>query len=233
MAEQLQKIEVEEAKRYIVVNVEGKSYKFDKALGTITSMGVDIDVHAEKGEVKFMHRSMSEETNLDLKLKQDIDEIPRFAVRVPLISEFEELSYFGKGPRECYIDYQAHAKMGYFNSTVTGEFEPYIRPQECGNHMDVRMVELSGADKVIVKGKKTFDFSALHYTVEELDEKNHTYELQKSDSTELILAYKNRGIGSNSCGPSLLDKYKVKDKIIDFMPSYAHIIHCNNKCRVV
>ena len=86
VAEQLQKIEVEEAKRYIVVNVEGKSYKFDKALGTITSMGVDIDVHAEKGEVKFMHRSMSEETNLDLKLKQDIDEIPRFAVRVPLIS---------------------------------------------------------------------------------------------------------------------------------------------------
>ena len=47
---------------------------------------------------------MSEETNLDLKLKQDIDEIPRFAVRVPLNSEFEQLSYFGKGPRECYID---------------------------------------------------------------------------------------------------------------------------------
>ena len=297
--EPLQKITVDEAKRYIVVKTQEKSYQFDKALGTlvsikkgtkellarpldliiwrpmtdnekwpaetwknehfhkayfkardvqasfdsesccievdgalganarlpifkvkvmftITSKGVDINVHAEKGEVKFMHRSSSEETSLDLKLKQDIDEIPRFAVRVPLISEFEELSYFGKGPRECYIDYQSHAKMGYWKSTVTDEYEPYIRPQECGNHMDVRMLQISGVDKVIVKSEKTFDFSALHYTVEELDEKNHAYELQTSDSTELILAYKNRGIGSNSCGPALLDKYKVKDKVIDF-----------------
>ena len=69
---------------------------------------------------------------------------------------------------------------------------------------------------MIVKSEKTFDFSALHYTVEELDEKNHAYELKTSDSTELILAYKNRGIGSASCGPALLEKYKVKDKIIDF-----------------
>lgn len=200
-----------------VLGANGRLPVFEvKVIYTITSVGVDVNIHAEKGEVKFMHRSLTEETNLDLNLKQDIDEIPRFALRVPLISDFEALTYFGKGPRECYIDYQSHAKMGYWSSTVTAEYEPYIRPQECGNHMGVRMLEVSGQEKITVKSERAFDFSALHYTVEELDQKRHAYELQASDSTELIVAYKNRGVGSGSCGPALLDKYKVTDKIIDF-----------------
>lgn len=183
---------------------------------TITSQGVDVNVHAIKGEVKFMHRSSSEETALDLNLKQDINEVPRFAMRIPLVSEFEHLEYFGKGPRECYVDYQSHAKMGYWNSTVTEQYEPYIRPQECGNHMDVRMLKVYGQEEIVVESKHAFEFSALHYTVEELDEKSHAYELKHSESTELLLGYKSRGIGSGSCGPALQDKYKVTDKIIDF-----------------
>lgn len=183
---------------------------------TITSQGIDVNVHAIRGEVKFMHRSSSEETTLDLNLKRDINEIPRLAVRIPLNPDFEQLEYFGKGPRECYIDYQSHAKMGYWNSTVTEEYESYIRPQECGNHMAVRMLKVYGEEEIRVESDTSFEFSALHYTVEELDEKSHAYELEYSKSTEVLIGYKSRGIGSGSCGPALQDKYKVMDKEIDF-----------------
>ena len=185
---------------------------------TFTSNGVFFDIHADKNDkLRGMNRSSSEETQLDLKLKIDIDEYPRFGIRFPLKQEFENLEYFGKGDRECYIDYQEHAKMGMWNSTVTKEYEPYVVPQECGNHMNTTYLSLTdGKESLAFTGEKAFQFSALHYTIEELDEKAHAYELVPSGTTEVLICYKNRGIGSGSCGPILSDQYQVKDKHIDF-----------------
>jgi beta-galactosidase len=185
---------------------------------TFTSNGVFFDIHADKNDkLRGMNRSSSEETQLDLKLKIDIDEYPRFGIRFPLKQEFENLEYFGKGDRECYIDYQEHAKMGMWNSTVTKEYEPYVVPQECGNHMNTTYLSLTdGNESLAFTGEKAFQFSALHYTIEELDEKAHAYELVPSGTTEVLICYKNRGIGSGSCGPILSDQYQVKDKHIDF-----------------
>ena len=162
-----------------------------------------------------MNRSSSEETKLDLKLKKDIDEVPRFGMRFAFKPEFENLEYFGKGNRECYIDYQEHAKMGVWKSTATDEYEPYIKPQDCGNHMNVRWLEVSGAETLRFESEKPFEFSALHYTIEELYEKNHAFELEPSNSTEVLICYKNRGVGSHSCGPELSKKYRVTDKVIN------------------
>lgn len=185
---------------------------------TFTSNGVFFDIHADKNDkLRGMNRSSSEETQLDLKLKIDIDEYPRFGIRFPLKQEFENLEYFGKGDRECYIDYQEHAKMGMWNSTVTKEYEPYVVPQECGNHMNTTYLSLTdGKESLAFTGEKAFQFSALHYTIEELDEKAHAYELTPSGATEVLICYKNRGVGSGSCGPILSDQYQVKDKHIDF-----------------
>ncbi len=183
----------------------------------LTSNGMKVKIHAVKNDkLKGMNRSSSEETDLDLNLKTDIDEIPRFAMRFPLKAEYEKLEYFGRGDRECYVDYKAHSKMGVWQSTVTDEYESYIRPQDCGNHTDVKYLAVSGSDTVRFTANTPFEFSALHYTVEALDKADHTFELEKSDSTEILVCYKNRGVGSGSCGPALQDKYKVKDKIIDF-----------------
>lgn len=185
---------------------------------TFTSNGVFFDIHADKNDkLRGMNRSSSEETQLDLKLKIDIDEYPRFGIRFPLKQEFENLEYFGKGDRECYIDYQEHAKMGMWNSTVTKEYEPYVVPQECGNHMNTTYLSLTdGKESLAFTGEKAFQFSALHYTIEELDTKAHAYELTLSGTTEVLICYKNRGIGSGSCGPILSEQYQVTDKHIDF-----------------
>ena len=164
-----------------------------------------------------MNRTSSEETSLDLNLKKDIDEVPRFAMRFALKPEFEDITYFGMGDRECYVDYHEHAKMNVWNSTVTDEYEPYIVPQDCGNHINVKWLELkSDTDSVEFRADRAFEFSALHYTMEEMYEKAHAFELEKSDSTEVMVCYKNRGVGSNSCGPALSRRYCVTDKVIDF-----------------
>lgn len=183
---------------------------------TINSNGINVDIKAERNEIKSMNRSSSEETKLDINLKKDIDDVPRFAMRFALKPEFEKIEYFGKGDRECYVDYQEHAKMGVWSSNVTDEYEPYIRPQDCGNHVNVKWLDVSGADLVRFEAEKPFEFSALHYKMEELDEKQHAFELEKSNSTEVLICYKNRGTGSGSCGPELLEKYRVNDKFIDF-----------------
>lgn len=184
---------------------------------TITSNGIKTNIHADKNDIKAMNRTSSEETSLDLNLKKDIDEVPRFAMRFALKPEFEDITYFGMGDRECYVDYHEHAKMNVWNSTVTDEYEPYIVPQDCGNHINVKWLELkSDTDSVEFRADRAFEFSALHYTMEEMYEKAHAFELEKSDSTEVMVCYKNRGVGSNSCGPALSRKYCVTDKVIDF-----------------
>ena len=83
----------------------------------------------------------------------------------------ENIEYFGMGDRECYIDYQSHARMGIWKSTVTREYEPYIKPQDCGNHINTKWLTLDNGKKVTFVANSKFEFSTLHYTLEELDEK--------------------------------------------------------------
>ena len=185
---------------------------------TFTSNGIQVDIHADKNpRLRALNRSSAEETTLDLNLKVEITEIPRFGMRFALKPEFEDLVYFGKGDRECYIDYQEHSKMGVWRSTVTREYEPYIRPQECGNHMNTSYLSLTdGKEAMTFTAEQPFQFSALHYTIEELDQKEHAYELCPSGTTEVLICHKNRGVGSGSCGPILSEQYQVTDKQINF-----------------
>ncbi len=184
----------------------------------INSDGLHISIIADRNEdLKGMNRSSSEETDLDLNLKTEIEEIPRFAMRFALNKNFENLEYFGMGDTECYSDFRAHCKMGIWQNLVTNEYEHYIRPQESGNHLNTKWISLNNDNKINLSfvADSKFEFSALHYTIEELDEKNHDFELVESDTTEVLICYKNRGTGSGSCGPHLLEKYQVSDKHIE------------------
>ena len=69
--------------------------------------------------------------------------------------------------------------------------------------MSTKWLKLFGGETVRFETDKTFEFSALHYTIEELYEKAHAFELEQSKSTEVLICYKNRGVGSHSCGPEL------------------------------
>jgi beta-galactosidase len=183
----------------------------------ITSNGIVISVHADKNTaLKSFARTMVEETNLDLNKKTEMNEVPRFAIRVPLKKDFTDITYFGMGDKENYVDFSAHTKMGLYTNKVENEVEPYIRPQETGNHTKTKYLKVYGNNSVEFVSEKGFEFSALPYTIEDIDKAEHVYELPTSSSTEVLICYKNRGVGSNSCGPKLSEKYKITDRVIDF-----------------
>ena len=73
-----------------------------------------------------------------------------------------------------------------------------------------------GKEAMTFTAEQPFQFSALHYTIEELDQKEHAYELCPSGTTEVLICHKNRGVGSGSCGPILSEQYQVTDKQINF-----------------
>lgn len=100
-----------------------------------------------------------------------------------------------------------------FTADVKAMHEDYIYPQENGSHHDCDFVELSGGRLCLtVAGTDTFAFNASVYTQEELAEKAHNYELEESPYTVLCIDYRQSGIGSNSCGPELLEKYRLNEE---------------------
>ncbi|MBO5755195.1 MAG: DUF4981 domain-containing protein [Clostridia bacterium] len=146
------------------------------------------------------------------------ERMPRFAMRLPLKKAFEDLSYFGMGPHECYVDFKAQSYLGWFASTATEEFTNYLRPQECGSHYATRYMAIwdKKGHAVRVTAKDVMEFSALPYTIEAVQKAEHPYELPKSTSTELLICYKNEGIGTGSCGDPLQKKYWLSDPAFTF-----------------
>ena len=140
--------------------------------------------------------------------------LPRFGIRLMLNKGFNDLEYKGYGPYESYIDKRQASYYGKFSSTVDKEYQDYIKPQEHGSHYGTRWLSLScpcGA-KVEVTSPSGISFNASKYSVEELERKAHDFELEESPYTNLILDAEMAGIGSNSCGPELLEKYRYEGK---------------------
>ena len=155
--------------------------------------------------------------NLLVKRNMEFPELPRFGLRLFLPKELENVAYYGLGPMENYVDKRHAAYHSLFTDTVTELHEDYIRPQENGAHGDCDYVVLeSEALRLTCVTPEEFSFNASHYTAEELTHKAHNFELEESGSTVLCLDYKQNGIGSNSCGPVLIEKYRLVDETIDF-----------------
>ncbi len=137
--------------------------------------------------------------------------LPRFGIRLFLDERMEDVSYFGYGPYESYLDKHRASLLGSFGTTVTGLHEDYLKPQENGSHWGCSELTLSGGGASLAVLGKEFSFNASHYTQEELTAKAHNFELEKSGFTVLCIDGAMSGVGSNSCGPQLNERYQVKD----------------------
>lgn len=144
--------------------------------------------------------------------------LPRFGFRMFLPKTFSLVEYFGYGPYESYVDKHWCTYLGKFKQKVSDMYEDYIRPQENSSHFGCHYLKVEDGDRnyLTVTGKEDFSFNASEYTQEELMTKAHNYELEKSGYTVLCLDYKNSGIGSNSCGPELIKKYRLDEELISF-----------------
>ena len=137
--------------------------------------------------------------------------LPRFALRLTMPEGSEQMAFYGYGPHESYIDKHLSTKLGEYRMTVTENYEPYVFPQENSSHWGCRWADVmtvAGHGLLFTSGD-TFSFNASHYSPEQLTKMAHHYELQREPETTVIVAFRESGLGSNSCGPGLEEKYMV------------------------
>jgi beta-galactosidase len=145
------------------------------------------------------------------QLDKSLADVPRVGVRLVLPQGFEHVHWSGRGPWENYPDRKASALVGVYDNTVLGEYVPYIMPQEHGLKCDVRWLELAHFSGTTIRftADSLFHFSASHYTAEDLTRARHTHDLKARAETYVVLDAAHRGVGTHSCGPDTLDKYKI------------------------
>ena len=147
----------------------------------------------------------------------EFPDLPRFGVRMFLDKKLADVRFFGMGPQESYRDKHQAASHGLYRANVGDLHEDYIRPQENGSHYDCEYVELNNSRYgIVASAEKAFSFNASYYTQEELEKKTHNYELIESDSVVFCVDYALNGIGSNSCGPVVLEQYRFDDVLFRF-----------------
>ena len=168
------------------------------------------------GTVIYNIRSLSLSVEFHFTATRRIFMLPRVGLRLFLDKSFNQIEYFGYGPTESYIDKHQATWLGRFNAKVGEMYEPYIRPQENSSHYGCRYVKLTGRKLELIcrgsdpkGGRKNISFNASEYTQEELWTKRHNWELEKSPYTVLCIDYRMAGVGSNSCGPALAQKYRI------------------------
>ena len=100
-----------------------------------------------------------------------------------------------------------------YESTAEAEYVDYLMPQEHGNHYGARYLRLG---EYAITAKQGFEFCVSAYSAEELTEKNHNFELEPNGFANVRIDYKVSGIGSGSCGPQLLEQYRLNDEKVRF-----------------
>ena len=117
------------------------------------------------------------------------------------------------GPYESYCDMNHASMVDFYNSDAQREYVNYIMPQEHGNHIKTKLLQM---EKGLSFEAENMEINVSAYTPLMLLKATHQDELKKSDSTVIRIDYKNSGIGSASCGPDLMEKYKLAEKDIQF-----------------
>ena len=144
----------------------------------------------------------------------EIVDIPRVGVSMVLSPGLEQLTWFGRGPWDNYCDRKASAIVSRWHSTVSEQYVPYIMPQEHGHKCDVRRLALSDerGSGLEVLGNPTFEFSALHNSDDDIFRARHTVDLTPGQEVFLNIDCAHRGLGTGSCGPDTLERYRLTDR---------------------
>jgi len=148
---------------------------------------------------------------------ESLKDLPRIGVTLALPAGFEQVRWFGRGPRENYSDRKDSADVGLYQETVDGLYVPYVMPQEHGNHTDVRWVEVGdGKAGLRFSGEPLLNFSASHFTADDLYRAKHTVDLVRRPETILNLDLAQRGLGTASCGPDTRPQYQLNKSSYTF-----------------
>ena len=145
-------------------------------------------------------------------LPDGLPEIPRLGILIELPRDYEQLTWYGRGPWDNYPDRKVSCPVGLWKSTVSEQYVHYPRPQDSGNHEDCTYIELKTKKGKVIRIEAVdapFSFSALPYTAQYIASKTHDYELEDQGKTYLSIDCAVMGLGNSSCGPGVLKKYSI------------------------
>ena len=148
----------------------------------------------------------------------ELPNLPKIGLQLTMDEVFDQVSWYGRGPGESYIDSKEASRIGLYKAAVDELYTPYVYPQENGNRTDVSWVsftDLRGMG-IFVSADPVLNFSAHRYTTADLEKAKHLNELNLRDEVTINLDYKHQGIGSASCGPKCLDKYRLDPEEFKF-----------------
>lgn len=186
---------------------------------TDTAIASPGKIPAVLAETSYFFNGNNEITiKINAKVADYINFLPRFGLCFTMPKGFENVSYWGYGPQESYIDKHRGCRWSRFDTTVNALFENYLYPQENGSHYMTKRLSVTNSmgQGLIFEATPHFSFNASHCTVESLQAAKHPHEIVKSDETYVIIDYKMSGCGSNSCGPALDPKYRLSEKNFEF-----------------
>ena len=144
-------------------------------------------------------------------LKQDLPFLPRVGLALDCDKTFDRFRYYGLGPDENYNDRKAAAYVGDFAFSVSDMLENNLKPQFCGNRHGYlcRLTDQNGTGLAVWQ-QDGMNFSALPYDDGELAAAGHARDLAPSHHTMLYLDGAVSGVGTNSCGPELPQRYRAE-----------------------
>ena len=143
--------------------------------------------------------------------------LPKLGFRMEMPKDMEQLSWFGRGPWDSYVDRKEACLPAIYQSTVAKQYEEYILPQEHGTKQEVRWMSLTNSDGqgLLFAAPDQMAASAVHFRPEDNytnkdTRKKHTYEFVSCTTAVVNLDAVTRGLGNNSCGPDVMDKYELR-----------------------
>lgn len=156
---------------------------------------------------------------IDLKLSGEPygpyeDIIPKIGLDVGISTNLGTMEYYGRGPGENYVDSQAANIIGVYETDIVNDVTPYVVPQDYGNHMDVRWLEVTdghGAGLFVQAIAEPLSASAWPYAVTDINDAKHRDDLNVSEEAfTLNLDHRLMGLGSNSWGSEVLDSHRLR-----------------------
>jgi beta-galactosidase len=144
-------------------------------------------------------------------LPKQLDDVARVGINFELHGNLDQLTYFGTGPFETMPD-RSIGKVHRWNSTVAQQYVPYVKPQENGGHAGVRWFTLTNQTNhgLYFQLDKPRMVTITPMRSTDLADATHNVFVQPSGNTVVTIDAIQRGVGTASCGPDTLAKYRIK-----------------------
>ena len=159
-----------------------------------------------------------------LNLTDEVTELYRFGSVMTLPMDYENMTYYGRGDADTYVDRKRGSPAGIYSQSVSDSFFPYGNPQDTGNKTELRYIYVTSDEKdtgILITCDGLLEGSALHYTAKQLTDAGRIYELPEITQTYLSVDYGQRGTGGASCGPGPLTQYRLNNDGADYTYSYT------------